>query len=448
MTSLSLYEDSVSALINTINRPFDFHPEGRVPDGNPNMTMQMADYYDDNGAATPLLQTGNTLSLDAIGVMYTVGINNVRNITYDINSCTTRDNQFYGPIYFFIDQSGTVVQFPGISDDGLDTKEDAYFWSNDPVNIKQLVGSYNGFDAANAMTNAIRVLTAGVRFWPTIELVTDSTTIAVSRYYGCQMTPQSLANAKTNGDNIYSIFRNSPSYHEYTNSEGISGRFQPCQQGSIFRPLHLNQFNSFLNNATSTDGVYFPALLARLTYTQSLVGNDETAYTFPVRSFFRSLLECSLNQPTPLQPSRVPYVPDWEDKVQHFTYRNDLYPSIVSGHSFKAVEKAVVAVLGKNSEAVRMLAEARSALKNLRQSYNSIKTVGKGVKKALKPKKKNGKSKNGKGKGRQEVGSLSMSAKAQHASVQTSDMKEMSTANAHDSPLVSLLGHRKGGKAD
>lgn len=389
--SLNYTDEHLTALLDCINRPFDYHPDGRVPDGNPNSTLQLIDYYDDNGVSTPILSTNNNppdIVFDAVGVMYCYGQNLVRNITYDTYTCTQRNNALYGPIYFFIDNTGAILNMWGISGDGLATAQQAMFWSNDPVNMEQIVGLVNGTDSGVSLINAMRVLSAGVRFWPTIELVTDSTTVAISRYYGCQMTATSLFNNADQQKNMYTVMRNSPSYNEFPNSKGISGRFQPCQQGSILNPLNLNTIENIFDDNLLTNGMYFPVLLARLTIDQSVTSNDNTNLTFPVRSYFRTILEGSLNQPTPLQSTRVPFLPEWEDKVKHFSYRNDLYPSIVSGHSFKMVERAVVKLLGKNSETAKILQDTRKAIAQVKQAYNSSKAVVKQVSKAAKKKKK------------------------------------------------------------
>lgn len=443
-SNLNYTDEHLTALLDCMNRPFDYHPDGRVPDGNPNSTLQLIDYYDDNGVSTPLLSSTSdplTLTLDAVGVMYCFGQNQVRNITYDTYTCLPRNNALYGPIYFFIDNTGAVVNFTAISGDGNDNVQQAFFWSNDPVNMDQIVGSINGSDSGQSLINAMRILSAGVRFWPTIELVTDSTTVAISRYYGCQMTATSLYNNADQQRNMYTVMRNSPSYFEFPNSKGISGRFQPCQQGSILQPLHLNTLENILDDNLVTNGMYFPVLIARLTIDQALTGNDESSYTFPVRSYFRTILEGSLNQPTPLQSTRVPFLPEWEDKVRHFSYRNDLYPSIVSGHSFKMVERAIVKLLGKNSETTRILQDTKTTLKQLRNAYNSGKGVVKQVNKLAsnnKKKKKNGKQ----GK----VYKLKSTPEQQFNQVQTAANNEQSMANKAKNILASVLDANNNGE--
>lgn len=366
-------DDTVTSLLDCINRPFDYHPDGRVPDGNPNSTIQLLDYYDDNGVTTPL---GNPnivqeVNISAVCVVYMYGVNTVRDIAFDITTCEARAGSLYGPIYFFLDDNGAIATLNGIGEDDVTTAQ-AAFWSNDPVNLATIVGTDNGYEYNSSMTNALRVLSAGVRMWPTIELITDSSTLAVSRYYGCQMTAASIYNAFVDGSNIYSIIRNSPSYIEFSNSQGISGRFQPHQQGSVLKPLHLNALANIANSNLDTSGLYFPVVLARTTSTQLFnTGASINYVTFPVRTFFRTMLEGSLTQPTPLQATRMPYVSEWEDKVSHLMYRTDLYPTIVSGHSFKKVVKSVVDALGSNAEVKKALVDAQNTLASLKKAYKS-----------------------------------------------------------------------------
>jgi len=360
-----------------MNRPFDFHPDGRVPDGNPNSTMQLLDYYDDNGVNTPAGQGGSAqlASLVALGVMYAYGQNLIRERTYDMFTCTARNNSLYGPIYFWLSQDGTIISLDAESQDGNATTATSAFWSNDPVNQEQITGAINGFSFNSGLTNALRVLSAGVRLWPTIELVTDSNTLAVSRYYGAQVTAASINTAFENGDNFFSIMRNSPSYQEYSNSQGISGRFQPYQQGSVLKPLNLNSLALIADENMDTNGLYYQVVLARTTQTVQWVATANITYGFPVRSFFRTILEGSLTQPTPLQATRMPYVSDWEDKVCHQMYRTDLFPTIVSGHSFKKVMKAVVNALGKNKEVQQIVGDVKNMLAQLKLGYNTGRNI-------------------------------------------------------------------------
>lgn len=436
-SDLNFSNNNLTALLDCINRPFDFHPDGRVPDGNPNSTLQLVDYYDDNGLNTPIANTGGpAIVFDAVGMTYLYGQNVVRSFTYDTYTCTSRADALYGPVYFFIDNTGALIDFSAISGDGLLTTQQAYFWSNDPVNMLQILGAVNGILPVDALINAMRVLSAGIRFWPTIELVTDSTTVAVSRYYGCQMTATSISNAANNGVNFYSAMRNSPQYHEYANSAGISARFQPSQQGSIIKALHLNALENIYNENLETDGVYFPVVLARLTIDQQLTPNGEDSQSFPVRSYFRTILEGSLNQPTPLQATRVPYLPEWEDKVAHFSFRDDLYPSVVSGHSFKAVEREVVKYMGKDSQALAILREAKKMYSGVAAAFRSGKTIVKTVNKGRNKKKKKNGNGNGKSKGRPKVTS---GAKQQLAQVVDAEHNLQSKANTSKNVLVQSL---------
>lgn len=394
--SSNFSNSQVTGLIDCINRPFDFHPDGRVPDGNPNSTLQLVDYYDDNGVNSPVANNGGPdITFDAVGIIYCFGQNALRALTYDTYTCTDRTDAIYGPIYFFIDNTGAIIEFPGISGDGLLTTHTGYFWSNDPVNLQQIVGAVDDAKESDALVNALRVLSAGVRFWPTIEMVTDSTTVAVSRYYGCQMTATSIVNAAQQQYNFYSSMRNSPSYHEFANSSGISGRFQPAQQGSIIKPLYLNGLDNLVTDTIQGDGMYFPVLVARLTIDQVLTPNGTDSQAFPVRSYFRTILEGSLNQPTPLQATRVPFVPEWEDKVLHYSFRDDLYPTIVSGHSFKKVENAVVKLMGRDSDVHKILLEAKKMYNGLASAFRGAKTSVNIVNQAKKKRKQkqNGKKK-------------------------------------------------------
>lgn len=368
--------DAITPLLDCINRPFDYHPDGRVPDGNPNHTIQLIDYYDDNGVFSPAISnaTSITYNFDAVGVYYTYGQNIVRSQTYDLTTMDVRTGQDYGPIYFFLSADGSITPIEAQAVSNPSVVQTASFWSNDPVNMNQILGANTGSDTNTSLTTALRLLSAGIRLWPTIELVTDSSTLAVSRYYGCSIAPSSVENALSDSSNFYTVMRNSPAYTEFTNSQGISGRVNPLQEGSPLNMMALNGLQVISDTNFDLSGMYFPCLVARLTSQVSDV-NANNQIAFPVRSFFRTVLEGSLTQPTPLQATRVPYEPGWQDKVHHFSYRSDLYPVIVSGHSFKNVSAAIARIMGKNREMANILNEARSALSLMKKTYNAGRTV-------------------------------------------------------------------------
>lgn len=436
-TMISLNSNRIVSLLDCINRPFDYHPDGRVPDGNPNATMQLVDYYDDNGVYTPILSSEATepLSIDGFGIIYGFGQNDVRSQTYDITSCLTRGDQLYGPIYFFVGATGQILTILG-ADAANEESADSAFWSNDPVNLSAIVGSETSYDYNTGMVNSLRVLSAGLRMWPTIELITDSNTLAVSRYYGCQITPASISNAQNDGTNIYSVMRNSPSYYEYANSQGISARFQPQQQGSVLQPLHLNALANIYNSSMDTSGLFVPCVVARLTQQVSLVPDNNIG--MPVRSYFRTILEGSLTQPTPLQPTRVAYESDWEDKVHHFMYRNDLYPTVVSGHSFKAVLKSVVDTLGKGKEIKQLMSNALSTLNSLKATYNIAKDVAGPIVKVIAAKKKTKKSKKKGGSNKQVL----VNNADVYRKVLAYDAARQSDSNENKSALVKVLNNQ------
>jgi len=212
-----------------------------------------------------------------------------------------------------------------------------HFWSNDPLNIAAIVGATNGAQPANAMIDQFRLIGAGFRFLPIVELVTNSDTFAVSRYYGANLTPTVLFNAASTGSDIYTIMREGSGYNEYTNAQGASARINSCQDLTY----SLNKFtdiSNWQNPQLDYSNVVSPVLVAR--FTSSVTVADGASFTAPFRSTFRIWLEAVLNLPTPLVTTRVPYEPGWELSCKAYVYDVINYPTIVPGHSFKKLTKS------------------------------------------------------------------------------------------------------------
>jgi len=78
--------------------------------------------------------------------------------------------------------------------------------------------------------------------------------------------------------------------------------------------------------------VFFPVLVCRLTENQGVPDNG--SYTFPVRTDCRINIESVILQPSPILSTKVSYNPGWYEAAKMFAYKTDIYPSVVSGHSF------------------------------------------------------------------------------------------------------------------
>jgi hypothetical protein len=358
LTVVDPVSDPIQRYLDCINRPLDFHEDGRIPDGNPSNSIMFVDYLDDNPFETPVWANATQTTVAGVGITYSYGRNLLRNNCVDIPSGgDATDGAFWGPIYFFIDQNNFIIPWDG-------NVANSYYWSNPTSNIAQIVGSIDGYDQETALANQLRLLSAGIRMLPTIELVTDSSTFAVSRYYAGQLTPSTIDNAANFGLDFLAIMRASCSFNEYTNAEGVSARLNPHQEG-IYKVTNF-QTLGVVNDVTFTlDNFMFPTIVAQFTTTQIVtIGNSLTC---PIRTTFRTYLEGILNLPTPLVTTKVPYRPMWREAVAAFSYNVIEFPLVVKGHTFKKILNTVFDAL----------AQIDPRFNTVKMVYNKLPSLGK-----------------------------------------------------------------------
>lgn len=381
------------AFINVMNCPLDFHNEGRIPDGLQQNTIMLVDFLDDNGWTSPTLAAAGSspITVAGVGAMFNYGPNDVRLNTADIVTTDSRSDAIYGISYFLIGTDGVIFNFTADSltlknkkklsavrerhydnsvhiknpkrashlstdvisecstskkrshDDckepNLGASNTAYFWSNDPVNIATITGLESSYDMADAIIDQMRVLGAGFNFLPTIEVVTNSDTFAISRYYAAGMTADSLYDCAFNQGDIYTLMREASCYNEYTNAQGCSVRFNPCQK-SIITFTEMNQFSNLSAGGAadiSAGQSTFPIIVTR--FTSSVIVDPGTNFTAPFRSKFRAYFEGVLQLPTPLITTRVPFEPTFEMACKAYVYDVVNYPTTAAGHTFNKVTR-------------------------------------------------------------------------------------------------------------
>jgi hypothetical protein len=142
--------------------------------------------------------------------------------------------------------------------------------------------------------------------------------------------------------------REGAGYNEYTNTQGISVRMNPCQEGLV----KLTKMNA-LSNYSSTDPDFpsntnnfvFPVIIAKFTSTVTIEPGGRVSA--PFRSTFRTYVEGILKLPTAIITTRVNYDPAWEQACKAFTYDIISYPTVVAGHSFKKLARSFYKVANK-----------------------------------------------------------------------------------------------------
>jgi hypothetical protein len=340
--------------IDCVNRPLDFHESPQIPDGLGVNTTIMTDFLDLVTVATPTNNSAGIYNISGIGVYLHLGQNLVRDNTIDRQTSSTRAAAVYGISYFMISASNEILNWTSIALD-VDEKYDkvkeikqldeksseqlaattSYFFSDDFMNIAEIVGSVSGYSVSSALVDQLRFVSFGMKFMPKIEVATNSSERYVARFLGCQMTPAVLYRNAVDGANIYSSMRDSGSYAEYYNHEGITVRFNPVQNG-IFDPKVMQALSNIDSDTFSTNNFMFPLIVARFSTNITIAISDESTDA-PMQLQARYWLEGVLAQPTPLISIRPPYDPLHQERLDAFCFDTTRFPTVSAGHTFEGV---------------------------------------------------------------------------------------------------------------
>jgi len=237
------------------------------------------------------------------------------------------------------------------------------FWSYDTSNYAQIFGLQNGYSSTTCAVTDMRIVSAGIRIWPTIETVTNSDTVAVSRYYVAQVTPLAISTAATVGTNVFDLLRDCPSYMEFSNAEGASARLQPYQLHNMITPYKMSSITSLGQATLDTNALNFPCIAIRLTYNVEVDNGD--FYSFPARTTFRTYIEAVQRQPSPYWSARPGLALNMSNALATFTYDTNTYPPSTKGHSFFKVAKSFVGLMLNNTNEGRLIKSIANNVKGL-----------------------------------------------------------------------------------
>lgn len=200
------------------------------------------------------------------------------------------------------------------------------------VNHEAIVGSATSYNVLNSLIESLRIFGAGMRVWPKLEYVTDSSSLYVTGYYAGLIKAIDVENKVAAGASIETIVRNSENLQVYANSQGASVRLNP---------FVLNNYlgmRTLLDSATGNtfDGSDMSLPFIYVTINQEI--NDGTPFPFYIS--VQWWIEGVLKQPTPIYSSASPVDLEF-DRVSGIMCDTDAYPITAPGHSFKKFRAAV-----------------------------------------------------------------------------------------------------------
>lgn len=113
------------------------------------------------------------------------------------------------------------------------------------------------------LTNAIRLVSYGMRVKSNIEIVTDTSAQYVARYYASQILQGDFETwAGQNETSIVDYLAASPVFETFSNAQGASARWNPCQDvDALLRYYPIsNLIGSTDTGPLSTHGYYYPCI--------------------------------------------------------------------------------------------------------------------------------------------------------------------------------------------
>lgn len=399
--------------LDVLARPLNFHSNVQIPDGVPPNTISLVDFYDMVNVSTPTNLSAGTYTVQGVGVYFSIGQNIIQNNS--VSATTTTTNLFYSLVFFYIDGSGHILNWDATTVDkstdtvkirvpsqntklpannnqikiveSVDSKtsdEDhnvenlgdatGPFWSQRGANYQTTFGTTNGYDPSNTLVTSFRVASAGFRLLPTIEVITDSSTQAISRWHACNMTPQSLYDVYNDQTDIYTAVQSSINYNEYTNAQGVTCRVNPWQR-TIMNMTDLQSLGDWNSDTMDTSNLFFPLVVTKFTTNYSVL--TTTQATLCLRATFRIHLEGCLRQPTPLIAQQGDRVPMCREIAEAFVYDVQNNPPNVSGHTFPQVTKAIFSTLASIDPRFRVIAGLGSSFYNSYRRYMHQPTLSK-----------------------------------------------------------------------
>ncbi len=255
MTNYKVSRESTD-FINAVVNPFGNQASARVPDIYGGNSVCLTDWADN----TPTI--GGTAGVNYQGVawVFLPGYSNLKS-TYCNNSSMVYQ----------------VASLPIIASTGLIGLTAASKIENlTYVNYSTITGSTTSVDADDCLVDAFRIFAAGLRAWPTTEVVTDTSAVHTTRYFGGCITPNTIFRSIVDGTNFITVMKNSDSIKMFQAQEGVTVRFNPFQTPE--RILEMNSLANWNMQAHDWSQIEVPIIMAL--FSQNVTGTSDSAMSY------------------------------------------------------------------------------------------------------------------------------------------------------------------------
>lgn len=256
--------------------------------------------------------------------------------------CTSNSNspsQLYGFELFYIISDGTIQ---------LDTSTNSIFIT--PTNLATITGSSTSYDPELSMLTNIRLFSMGLRVWPSIEQITDSSTLAITTIQSGSVSWDEVFRCFQSGSSVFNLVSDLPHLKTYSNNEGSTVRYNPFM---LKEQLFLQDPSDFIDDqlvgGDPTDSWRFPFCLIRFTTSVA------TLAALPFRFQCVYWMDGALNNPTPIMGEFSPVDIEF-DQVASMMSREAAIRVSTSGHTFPPLASYLPSIIS----AARSVAQGSS----------------------------------------------------------------------------------------
>lgn len=317
--------DACKSLFDIVSNPFNTEQDARVPDDYTGKTVCLTDY---NYMYQPLVDVNTANASIANGLLL---------VMLPYYSKFKNDKATYGQAIWTVLQIFTLNGIP--IDSGTSPGK---FGNIVGANYETITGDDTGYNDSLSLCESVRLFAAGMRAWPVIEYVTDSTTLYAVYFQGGYLKPTDLYQFVSDGSAVDTLVRNAQHLGTFANSQGITVRYDPFMLPDLLRFRTLEDLA--LGNTLEVSDMPIPFIF--MNFSQDIALESVCPIYFSVQYW----LEGTLAQPTPIYSDMSPMDLGFEMAVKVYKAAN--YPVVVEGHSFKGFLKTMAKFTGAANKAV------------------------------------------------------------------------------------------------
>lgn len=302
--------NDTASFLNAVVNPFGASATARVTDTYSGNTICLTDWLD----VQPVVEGEDDVPYQGICWIFLPGYSNLKAGYSDDSSVQ------YQVCAMPILASGLI----GLTAGGKLSSVNYYRFSN----YGTITGNAGSYDADDCLVDAYRIFSAGLRAWPTTEVVTNTSTTHVTRYYGGLITPNSVYRSIIDGNNFINIVKQIDSIKMYPAYEGVTVRYNPFQD----LMLNMRSLANWNMQAHDFSGIEVPIIMSLFSANVSgLNGNSSMSYINA-----RVWLEGSLSLPTPIYSNASPMDLNFDLVRQVMSRPTEKHPFVTGGHTFEA----------------------------------------------------------------------------------------------------------------